>query len=177
MTDQPTGWLTDATIIIIVMTDKTTDLISSPFCIILSQDFIFSNQKGYSSCIVVYPVPFLTHQVDDDSQLMWHGFSKGLVDCSGTADTYSLLGLVWSWHFKHMQLKKNCLQHITLGQAFLQVKLTKLCSGRIDCRDAFLAAYCFKDCINGPTKPKERMAAQVMFLLTRWCAHYFVESS
>ena len=85
---------------------------------------------------------------------MWHGFSEGLVDCRRTAaaDIYSLLGVAWSWHVKHTQLKKNCLRHITLGLAFSQVNLTKLRSGRIDCRDAFLAAFCFKDCISGPTK-------------------------
>ena len=83
---------------------------------------------------------------------MWHGFIEGLVDCRGTADIYSMLGVVWSWHVKHLQLKRNCLSHITLGQAFSQVNLTKLRSGRIDCRDAFLAAFCFKDCISGPKK-------------------------
>ena len=39
-----------------------------------------------------------------------------------------------------------------LRQALLQVNLPKLHSGRIDCRDDFLAVFCFKDCISGPAK-------------------------
>ena len=38
-----------------------------------------------------------------------------------------------------------------MGQAFSQVNLPNLCSGRIDGRDAFQAALCFKDHISSPT--------------------------
>ena len=48
--------------------------------------------------------------------------------------------------------ERNCLWHITLGQEFSQVNLPNLCSGRIDGRDAFQAAFCFKDHISSPTK-------------------------
>jgi len=54
--------------------DKTTDLISSVFSIILSQDILFANQKGYNACLVVislpalYLVPFFADQVGDDLQ-------------------------------------------------------------------------------------------------------------
>ena len=49
----------------------------------------------------------------DVTWLQW-----GTCDCRGTADIYSLLGMVWSWHAKHAQLKSSCLRQITLGQAF-----------------------------------------------------------
>ena len=42
------------------------------------------------------------------------------------------------------------------GQALSQVNPPKLRSARIDCRDAFLAALCFKDCISGPIKLKTK---------------------
>ena len=42
------------------------------------------------------------------------------------------------------------------GQALLPVNFLNLQSSKIDCRDAFLAALCFKDCISGPTKPKTK---------------------
>jgi len=55
----------------------------------------FANQKGYSPCTVVIPLPtfvscsFLTDQVGEDLQWVWHGFSE-IVGCTGTADIIKL---------------------------------------------------------------------------------------
>jgi len=73
LTDQLADWLMPS-VNHVVMTDKTRDLISSLLYIILSQDILFANQKGYilvlwyNLCLPLYPVPFLTDQVGDDLQ-------------------------------------------------------------------------------------------------------------
>jgi len=135
----------------VVMTDNTMDLISSLFTSFRPKTS-FLPIKTATVLALWYYVPLLTFVscsfphwsrrwrfAVDVTWLQW-----GTCDCRGTADIYSLLGMVWSWHAKHAQLKSNCLRQITLGQAFSQVNLAKLRSGRIDCRDAFLAAFCFK---------------------------------
>ena len=60
LTDQPTDRLTDWLMLSvnhIVTMDKNTDLIFSLFYIISSQDILFANWKGYSSCILVLSLP------------------------------------------------------------------------------------------------------------------------